>query len=100
MSTPPPPDTSSLLLPGTPIHTRSVTTGGVNAKHETRSMALSRLANEMGPFFVGPMPAQDFLDCFLPHPHPSVGSSVPSFTQGMFREFIQLSEPEVKWYDV
>src|SRR5260370_3482776 len=99
ISTPPPPDTSSLQLPGTPMHTCSVTTSGDSAKCETRSMVLSRLANEMGPFFIGPMTTQDFLDCFLPHP--PAGSPVPSFMQGMFREFIQsLSRPEVKWYDV
>ncbi len=81
------------------MHTSSATTSGDSAKCETRSMVLSRLADEMGPFFIGPMTAQDFLDCFLPHP--PAGSPVPSFTQGMFREFIQsLSRPEVKWYDV
>jgi hypothetical protein len=101
MGTPPPPDSSSLQPPGTPVHTRSTITGGseTKTKYENRSMTLSRLTDEMSPFFVGPITAQEFLDSFLPPP--PTGSSVPLFKKGMFNSVTQtLHEQEVKWYSV
>jgi hypothetical protein len=58
-------------------------------KYEDQDHAvLSRLAEEMGPFFVGPIDAQEFLNIFLPAP--SALSSAPTFTPGMFKGFIDL----------
>jgi hypothetical protein len=59
---------------------------------------LSHLAKEMGPFFVGPIDVQEFLDLFLPPP--SALSSAPTFTPGMFKSFIDmLPAKESNLYD-
>jgi hypothetical protein len=98
MSTPPPVN-HSLQPTGTPIHTRSGTTDRYDVKYENRHQVLSRLADEMGPFIVGPMASQAFLYSFLPPP--PAGSSVPLFTEGMFSSFIDvLEKTELQWYDV
>ena len=83
-----PPPTSPLPLPGTPVHTRSTTTDRFLPKYEDRDAMFRRLSNEMSPYFVGPVPPQEFLDAFLP-----VTSSLPSvsrFERGMFSD---LTEP-------
>jgi hypothetical protein len=69
-------------------------------KYEDQDAVLSRLAKEMGPFFVGPIGAQAFLDRFLPPgPPPSHPSPVPSLT-GLFSHFIGLlNKSEVSSYD-
>ena|SRR5258707_8559831 len=91
MSTPPR-DSSSLQLPGTPVHTRSATPGSSEMKtnYENRLMTLSHLTDEMSPFFIGPITAQEFLDSFLPPP--LTGTSVPLFEIGMFDSLIQASQ--------
>ena len=79
-STPPP---SSPLPPqGTPVHTRSTTTDRFLPKYETREHTFRRLSAEMSPYFVGPVPPQDFLDSFLPVTTPC--HTVLPFKQGMF----------------
>jgi len=96
MSTPPP----SLNLPlpaGTSVHARSSTTDRYYAKHEDRHSILGCFADEMSPFFVGPIGTQVFLDCFLPLSDPT---SVPLFSIGMFSKFTELlSKKEVTSYD-
>ncbi len=85
---------------GTPIHTRSSTTGCYGPKYEDRKGSISRLADEMIPFIVGPISAAKFLEDFLPLPS---GSSVPEFTVGMFApliETIRASSVETEWYNV
>jgi len=100
-TTPPPPVSHSLQPTGTPIHTRSGTTHRYDSRYENRFTVLTRLANEMGPFVVGPIAPEVFLDLFLPPPPPPpppTGSSVPS---GMFdRYFEVLDENETRWYNV
>jgi len=71
MSTTPPPQAPPLH--STPVHTHSRTTDRHILKYENRNAALLRLSNEMAPYFVGPMPPQDFLATFLP-PDPPSGS--------------------------
>jgi hypothetical protein len=72
----------SNAAPGTRIHTRSATTDRYDPKCEDREATFQRLSDEMMPFFVGPIPPQDFLDHFLPSTSP--GSSGPAFEEGMF----------------
>jgi hypothetical protein len=89
MSMPPSLNVSQPPAPGTPMDTWSTSTDMCyeNRKH------LLRLADEMSPFFVGPIGAHVFLDHFLPPP--SDPSSVPQFRVGMFKSFIRsLSENE------
>ena len=71
MSTTPPPQAPPLH--STPVHTRSRTTDQHILKYEDRIAAHRRLSNEMSPYFVGPMPPQEFLATFLP-PDPPSGS--------------------------
>ena len=85
----------SLLSSSTSVHTRSSTTDRYDPEYECRIDTYSRLADEMGPFFVGPIPVQGFLDFFLP---PLSAASVPLFREGMFDPLIasieRHSEPE------
>ena len=70
----------------------------MSATYEDRNEVLAHLASEMGPFVVGPIPAEAFLDMFLPP-----ASSVPPFAKGMFSHLSQMmySEcDETSWYDV
>jgi hypothetical protein len=55
------------------------------------------LSNEMGPFFVGPMPPEDFLDEFLLLSS-DVLKDLPCFEKGMFSDMIELSQ-ESEQYD-
>ncbi|KAI9442014.1 hypothetical protein BJY52DRAFT_1229263 [Lactarius psammicola] len=73
-----PPRSSALVPSGTPIHTRSSTTGFLDALHLTRDQVFGVMSDEMAPFFLGPMPPQEFLSFFLP------GSQPSSFQAGMF----------------
>jgi hypothetical protein len=100
MPTTPPPNPSLDLPQGTPVHTRSSTSDKFNHGYESRDDIFSRLADEMEPFFVGPIPARDFLDHFLPPP-PSAPSSLPQFTRGMFNHFTEAYSKgqELKLYD-
>jgi hypothetical protein len=95
MSTPPP--SFSLPLLGTPIHAWSSTTDRYHPKYEDRNLLLSHFANDMSPFFVGPIGAQVFLNHFLP---PSDPASIPLFSMGMFSHFSSLlSKKETTSYD-
>src|SRR5258708_37200033 len=60
--------TAPPLQPGTPIHTQSTTTDRYGPRYQNRDTILSHLANEMGPFVVGPISADAFLKSFLPPP--------------------------------
>jgi hypothetical protein len=51
----------------------------------------------MGPFFVGPMPPEDFLDEFLPLPS-EVLKNLPRFEKGMFSDMIGLSRESEQYY--
>ena len=57
---------------------RSSTTGYLDSKHLTRDQIYDVMSEEMAPFFLGPMPPQEFLSAFLPSLQPS------SFQAGMF----------------
>ena len=73
---------SPLIPSGTPIHNRS----RYSPEFENRSTTLHHLALEMRPFIVGPIPAEAFLELFLPtSPNPSG----PLFAKGMFNSFIE-----------
>lgn len=54
------------------------------------------MSNEMGPYFIGPLAPQVFLDKFLPLSSP--GPSVPSFEPGMFSALSGASS-EADMYD-
>lgn len=86
-------------IPSTPVHTRSSTTDKYDRRYKDRPDNLSRLADEMSPYLVGPIPVGGFLRTFLPED----GSSTPTFKKGMFKELISLiesaTEPEKKLYD-
>src|SRR5258707_4167518 len=80
------------LQPGTPIHTRSTTTDRYGPRYQNRDTILSRLANEMGPFIVGPISANAFLKSFLPSPLVPLASP---FVVGMFIPLVDmLSKPK------
>ncbi|KAI9441144.1 hypothetical protein BJY52DRAFT_1195097 [Lactarius psammicola] len=63
---------------GTPVHTHTSTTRFFDTKHLSRDEIICVMSLEMAPFFLGPMPPQDFLSTFLPSLQPS------SFQVGMF----------------
>jgi hypothetical protein len=101
MTTTPPPLNASLSVPpSTPIHARNTTTGRFQPKYENRNLALAHLANEMAPFFVGPVDVHDFFDLFLP---PSLALSSVPFTKGMFQSVIKnlkgKKKSELQAYD-
>jgi len=72
--------TLSPLLQSTPIHTLSNTTSTYSQNHEMRDEYHTRLSNEMSPYFIGPMPAEEFLDRFMPQP----SGPLDSFEKGKF----------------
>ncbi|KAH9031579.1 hypothetical protein EDB83DRAFT_2319184 [Lactarius deliciosus] len=89
-----PPQSTVLLLAGTPVHTHSSTTDHFAPKYEDRDTTLRQLSDEMSSFFVGPMPPQDFLDTFLPST--SLNPSVLPFERGMFSPSNEMAlEPEM-----
>ncbi len=94
-----PPPTPPLLLQGTPVHTRSVTTDRFLPKYENRESMFWQLLNEMSSYFVGPVPLLAFLDAFLPLTlsRPSV-PPVPTFKQGTFSGLLGLAS-EANMYD-
>jgi len=77
MLTPPSSSTGPVCF-GTPVHTRTSTTRFFDTKHLSRDGIVRVMSLEMAPFFLGPMPPQDFLSTFLPSLQPS------SFQAGMF----------------
>src|SRR5258708_32610225 len=86
--------------PGTPIHTRSTTTDRYGPRYQNRDTILSRLANKMGPFIIGPIFADAFLKSFLLPPLVRLASP---FAAGMFIPLVDmLSKPETesKYYKV
>ncbi len=92
--------TSPPPQPGTPIHTQSTTTDRYGPRYQNRDTILSHLANEMGPFVVGPISADAFLKSFLPPPLVPLASP---FVAGMFILLVDmLSKPETesKYYKV
>jgi hypothetical protein len=94
--------TTSSPLQGTPVHTRSNTLHRFGKRYEDRGAVLRRLADEMIPYFVGPMPPQEFLDTFLPissdsSPTPSTSDVV--LKPGMLSPLGQTSA-EAGMYDV
>lgn len=97
-----PPQYGLTGIPATPIKTGSSTTGRYVPKYENRDDILSRLAVEMGPYFVGPIPVQGFLDSFLPLSDADKDrfKFKFKFKGGMFNTLIrQLDETENRLYD-
>lgn len=80
----PPSSRNEPVQSGTPVHTRSSTTGCLNPKGLPRDRILETMSNEMAAFFLGPMPPQEFLSTFLPSSQPS------SFQAGMFNALANL----------
>jgi hypothetical protein len=93
MSITPPRSANSLLAPGTPIHTRSSTTGCLNKEHLTRDKIFQALSAEIAPFFLGPMPPTEFLSTFLPSSEPS------SSVSGIFDELGNTAD-EAQMYPI
>ena len=85
MTPPTMPLTSSVLLSGTPMHTHSATTDWFLKIEAT----FQQLSIEMLPFFVGPVPPQDFLDFFLPSTTSSPFKVVTNFCLGIFSALVQ-----------
>lgn len=79
----------------TPINTRSHALHRFNGEYWSTNDFYSSLAEEMSPYFVGPMLSSDFLDEFLPRALTQVD---PPFTEGMFNSVI-TSKDEVQMYD-
>ena len=87
-----PPNSSNAPVPfGTPVHTRSSTTGYLGTKCPTRDKIFDVMSEEMATFFLGPMPPRQFLSTFLPSSHPS------SFQPGMFDALTQPSTETAKY---
>jgi len=87
-----PPNSSNAPVPfGTPVHTRSSTTGYLGTKCPTRDKIFDVMSEEMAAFFLGPMPPRQFLSTFLPSSHPS------SFQPGMFDALTQPSTETAKY---
>jgi hypothetical protein len=88
---------STTSRPGTPIHTQSSTTNRYVPRYQNRDTVLCRLADEMGPFVVGPISADAFLNSFLPRPVPLVSP----FLTGMFKSLVdQPPECESGYYNI
>ena len=88
-----PPNSSSTPTSfGTPVHTQSLTTGYLGTKHLTQDQSFGVMSEEMAPFFLGPMPPQDFLSTFLP------SSQLSSFQLGMFKPPAQPSNEIMKYH--
>ena len=78
------------------MHTRSATTDRFLPKYEDREATFRRLSTEMSPFFVGPVPPQDFLDYFLPSTSCSTSEAVAKFRPEIFTPLVQsASEAEM-----
>jgi hypothetical protein len=87
-----PPNSSNARVPfGTPVHTRSSTTGYLGIKHLTRNQIYDVMSEEMAPFFLGPMPPEEFLSTFLPSLQPS------SFQAHMFDTLASPSSEASKY---
>ena len=95
-----PPSTTAPLPGSTPFRTWNATSSAFDPKYEGRETLYGRLSNEMNPYFVGPMPPQEFLGSFLP-PYTldaSVESGVPNFKAGMFSALTK-STSEAEMYE-
>ena len=93
MITPPNSGTGPISF-GTPVHTRSSTTGYLRGtKHLTQDQIYNIMSEEMAPFFLGPMPPRDFISTFLPSSRPSL------FQPGMF-DALANSHTEVPMYKI
>jgi hypothetical protein len=94
-----PPSTTTLLPASTPFRTCNATSNSFDPKYEGRETLYGHLSNEMSPYFVGPMPPQEFLDSFLPLSTPDTSAeSVPTFKVGMFSSLTKLTS-EADMYD-
>ncbi|KAH9159380.1 hypothetical protein EDB89DRAFT_1916283 [Lactarius sanguifluus] len=100
-----PPNSNTSIAYGTPVHTRSSTTGYLSASYLSRDQIFRIMSREMAPFFLGPMPPQEFISTFLPGSQPSGFK----FEHGMFdplvelrsetlmyRTFIEIVQPHLK----
>jgi hypothetical protein len=76
------PPRGPIPIPETPVHTSSMTTDRFDPKFEDRDKVTIRLFEEMCPYFVGPMPTNEFLEHFLPEDSPNPSSGI--FKPGMF----------------
>jgi hypothetical protein len=82
----------------TPIHTGSRTLYRFDDIFPSSNDHYSALAEEMSPYFVGPMPVDAFLSEFFPTSKLLLPEVVPSFTPGMFASVVTQNE-EVRMYD-
>ncbi|KAH9165209.1 hypothetical protein EDB89DRAFT_1911545 [Lactarius sanguifluus] len=100
-----PPNSNTSIAYGTPVHTRSSTTGYLSASYLSRDQIFHIMSQEMAPFFLGPMAPQEFISTFLPGSQPSGFK----FEHGMFdplvelrsetlmyRTFIEIVQPHLK----
>jgi hypothetical protein len=93
MSTPTtPPQAKMPLLQSTPFKTGSSTTYPYTTTHKFRIERCSALADEIGPYIVGPMPAQQFLDDFFPVDDIPDLDSVPLFTPGCYDSTVEAKK--------
>lgn len=75
-------------ITSTPIKTNSRTLYRFGDRPRGIEEQYQTLAEEMSPYFVGPMPASAFLSKFLPLSKLSLPEVVPSYKQGMFKEVV------------
>jgi hypothetical protein len=88
-----PPQQASCLH-STPVHPGSRTThNSFGLKYHDRDSTFEWLSKEMSCFFIGPMPAQEFLDTFLPPSEPLCGTPLCTFEpkRGMFSDLVGVS---------
>ena len=71
----------------TPINTRSHALHHFNGEYWSTNDFYSSLADEMSPYFVGPMPSSNFLDEFLP-----LAQVELPFMEGMFDLIVALKD--------
>ena len=93
MATIPPLHPGPPQIPDTPIHLHNTTTNRFDPKFEDRENAFLRLANEISPYFLGPVPITTFLDSFLPllndkcnHAHTTSGKIIFSLLKNVAKE--------------
>ena len=77
-----PPRNTSSLLQSTPIHTQSSIMDRYSPNCEAQEDTFLQLSSEMGPYFVGPLPPEEFLNQFMCQP--SGDLHLPHFREGMF----------------
>ena len=90
-----PPKNLSLLPQSTLIHTLSNTTSTYSQKHKIQDKYHTRLSNEMAPYFIGLMPAEDFLGRFMPRPSGPPGSFEKEMFGDMSKRTVECDMQQV-----